>query len=253
MVGTLIVFLRSSDRLEESDIALASSYKSSNVAYFSYVPDGPVLERYEEDLRGKGKKAYPNLLDGDADEGMKAKIRSLCLTSERPIQIDITFASSYHAAQAASMACPGVAEVLWTDISSWERKAIEWKMTAYEGLAESDYLILDCLSMSPMETKRVLELVQSRGLRTKDGVTTLSKTTVYSRLEDLADKGLITRYYGKLRDEFKFKKPNMFYLNDDQTWGLFVHHMLEKKTSDDPWGKKRLNEEYERSRKASKR
>jgi len=253
MVGTLIVFLRSSDRLEESDIALASSYGIAAVAYFTYAPDGPVLKGYENTLRNKGRYVYPNLLDGDSDGNMLAKMRSLCLTAERPISIDITFASPYHAAQAASMACPGVAEVIWTDLKTKEHKAIEWKRATYEGLSDSDYLILDCLSMNPMTSGQVLELARSKGLRTKSGIKVPGKTTIYDGLEDLANRGLITRYYGKLRDEFKHKKPNMFYLNENQTWDLFVYQMFKKRASDDPWGKKRLDEEYRRGKKDSRK
>ena len=246
MDGIVVYFLKSKDSLDDDDVSILNSYMGSKIYYFAYSTSLSIMEEIERLTKGYDRSFYQKIIE-DLDSDITTYVSDTAIASKAAIKVDVTNASVYHAVQCMSMGGSGLVEIYISTVmpdGSVNKKRMDRERLVYTGLNETEYMVLDCVSKNPMESKAILAAVKSLPVTGGRGLKGRSKTAVYDSLESLADKGLIDRFYDSPLKKYSSRKPNLFVMNDVQSWDHFSYKRIRAMTETDPFGKIRLKTEY---------
>jgi len=230
MDNGLVVFLKSSEKVEKEDIDIILHYKLAKVCCVIYDYKPEMLDELEGLLSAKGKRVEFIKADGDFDTGLIPRIRSVVATNADITSLDITFASPYHAGYAMNLGGSGQVEVwasTYDDSGSVKRLRIDRTKCTYSGLSDTCYMLLDIMSIEPIYTEAAMEEL---GRKFHDSNSkSRGKTAIYTAFEQMASMGLIDRCAGVLPEGYKSRKPNFFRLNDDQQWDYLCYKAMNRR------------------------
>lgn len=208
----LVMFLDPGKGYDKDARESVASYGAKDVIIVLYSYNDELLDDIESsipDCRVVFFKAC-----GPDDRDLMDSVRNTVVAIPGRAIIDVTWASSYHAAQSIDLCGSGRTEVRYSKRT--EQGIIHERLDRhryhYGGLSRTEYMILDALNQDPQTIEQVYaKMPQDRAV-----------SSVYQGLNSLWSRGLIDKVPGEVPPGYASRTPNFFCLNPDQIWDYYT-------------------------------
>ncbi|MBR4202720.1 MAG: hypothetical protein IKQ93_03995 [Candidatus Methanomethylophilaceae archaeon] len=218
--GVLVMFFPNRALLDKDMLSIVSGYDTKTVLCIFYGRHDALQNSLVSELERMRRKCFPSVPCGPNDLDVFEYVKN-AIAASGDVIIDITYASPFHAASMMNLGGTDAVRIFCTKPAypgapTYTR--IDRTRHLYNGLTESEYIVLECLSTKAQPTS---EIKMEAEFKVKNGgykLKSIGKSSIYGALDHLVYLGLIDWCEGERPEGYKFRNLNYYRFNRDQKW-----------------------------------
>ena len=218
--GVLVMFIPNKDSLDRNILNVISGYETRKVQCILYGKHDAMQDSLLSELERMKKIGVLSAPYGPNDLDVFEQVKN-AIAASGDVIIDIANASPFHAAMMMNLGGTDSVRVYCSEtvrLGTPTYTRIDRTRHLYNGLTDSEYIVLECLSTKPQHTSEIKMEAEFKVGTGEYKLKSISKSSVYGALDHLVYLGLIDWCEGKRPEGYKSRNLNFYKFSKDQKW-----------------------------------